>query len=160
MPLPALRESASVLCTGFRTTACSSDDILGVALRERNDGNLYGTNNCLLISLREVLVPDPVRLREMLAQHFCTLDSERKLIMSTELLPATFTPESMDLDTLTAHCVERTLGTGHLCAELLLSLLDTASREGNLESILSRPCNVIFFHEPRCGTYAVHCASF
>jgi len=160
MPLPALRESARVLRTGFRTTPGSSDDILGVALRERNDGNLHGTNNCLLISLREVLVPDPVRLREMLAQHFCTLDSERKLIMSTEMLPATFTPETMDMDTLTAHCVARTLGTGHLCAELLLSLLETASREGNLESILSTPCDIIFFRESRCGTYAVHCASF
>lgn len=160
MPLPALRESARVLRTGFRTTPGSSDDILGVALRERNDGNHYGTNNCLLISLREVLVPDPVRLREMLAQHFCTLDSDRKLIMSTELLPATFTPETMDMDTLTAHCVERTLGTGHLCAELLLSLLATASQEGNLESILSTPCDIIFFRESRCGTYAVHCASF
>ena len=160
MPLPALRESARVLRTGFRTTPGSSDDILGVALRERNDGNLHGTNNCLLISLRKVLVPDPVRLREMLAQHFSTLDSDRKLIMSTEMLPATFTPETMDMDTLTAHCVARTLGTGHLCAELLLSLLETASREGNLESILSTPCDIIFFRESRCGTYAVHCASF
>ena len=160
MPLSALRESARVLRSGFQTTPGSSDDILGVALREPNDGNLHGTNNCLLISLREVLVPDPVRLREMLAQHFCTLDSDRKLIMSTELLPATFTPETMDMDTLTAHCVERTLGTGHLCAELLLSLLATASREGNLESILSTPCDIIFFRESRCGTYAVHCASF
>jgi len=157
MPLAALRESARVLRSGFKPTTETSDNVLGVALREPNDGNF---NNCLYLSLRDIIIPSPERLREMLASHFCTLDEQTKRDLSLSILP--FAPaRGFDcIDQITNRCTQLTRRGGHLSAQLLLSLLDAAAHDGSLPDILSEPCDIVFFQESSCRTYAVQSISF
>jgi len=142
MSLRALREKARLLCT-------NSGDPVGVAIVEENDGLYMGPNNCLLISLQDILIPNPPQLRSMLIEFFCNLESCSKLPMASAILAIERVDllEALQPDELTARCTEHITNDGYLPAELLTALLESAARDNTLGSILSAPSDIAFFSE-------------
>ncbi len=65
LPSTADQQTTRLLCCD----GCDQleQDLLGLAVVEHNDGQWEGTNNCLLISLRDCLVAGPKTMRRMLA---------------------------------------------------------------------------------------------
>ena len=104
MPCRALREQARLLCT-------DRGEPLGVGLVERNNGSFMGTNNCLFLSLRDLLIPDPPQLRSMLSQLYWDMDPGMKLRMARAILAyvPVDTLHNLPLGELTARCTNHIL---------------------------------------------------
>jgi len=106
-----------------------------------------GPNNCLMLSLRDLLIPDPPQLRSMLSQLYWDMDPGRKVEMARAILAhvPVDTLEMLDLDELTARCTDHVLNDGHLPAELLIVFLESAARNHTLDRIMSARSDIAFF---------------
>ena len=152
----ALREHARLLRTSDGIT-------LGVAVVEPNNGFLEGPNNCLFLSLINVLAPGPRRLREMLVE--CLFDMgtpEATLHMGYGILAHEPTEwlHSLPPDELLSHCTDYILNDGDMFAPLLVALLESAARSNRLHELMPEPSDIVFFQESADNTSACLALSF
>ena len=129
---------------------------LGIAAIEPNDGFWDGPNNCLLVSLRDFLIPKPQAMRDLLAECFLEIDADLKLSWARAILADMKLEilERFEPDVLDAHCFESITGTGDLYAPLLIRLLEQMDQLGKLGSILLSPVTIVFFQEKAKSSFA------
>ena len=164
--LLALRESAKILI--YAGSESFPREILGIAIAEDNDGKWDGTNNCLMLSMKEHLVPSPRTLRGMLVDFFCSLDNVIKRDLGLGILRGYLPIEmiwNLSCDELTARCSDLILNHGHIYAPLLVDFLINMGHVGRLDDVLKTPVDLVFFQErcvpdTRCVSEALFSYSF
>jgi hypothetical protein len=160
VPLKTLRESTRLLT--YAGSEYLPPRALGIALVERNDGFWDGANNCLLKCLRDILIPQPRSMRDLLIQYFCGLDPDSKLRLGYGILSHESSESLADLNEseMTALCVNHILNNGELDACLLIEMMEHAAIRGQINVILKAPYDIVCFKENAQGTEAAYMASF
>lgn len=130
---------------------------LGLARIMHNNGDWDGPNNCIFKAMADVLLPSPSVLRAQLSEHMMAMLPEERRSCALSVLPETASWLNSPEDVVLQACVDRITSTGFIPADLFLSFLVEKARIGSIDTILKKPCSIVFLQEDQTRRYARSC---